>query len=67
LNQAASVASSRTDIRRAIYRTLKAKSPSQLTAPKSKKLLKKEIEEKLEEIMGGKLVKHVYFTKFILL
>ncbi|HPL62850.1 MAG TPA: flagellar basal body-associated FliL family protein [Syntrophales bacterium] len=67
LNQGASIASSRTDIRRMIYRTLRAKSPAYLTAPKSKKMLKKEIEEKLEKLMGGKLVKHVYFTKFVLL
>ncbi|MFB3925556.1 MAG: flagellar basal body-associated protein FliL [Syntrophales bacterium] len=67
LNQGASITKEKTDIRRTIYRTLKSKNIDKLILPKAKKGLKKEIESELEKVLGGKIVKQVYFTRFTVL
>ena len=56
-----------TDIRRAIYKTLHAKSIEALTVAKGKKAIKRELETELDQTLGGKTVKQVYFTRFTLM
>ena len=67
LNAGAKLSRDTIDIRKAIYKTLHAMSIENLTAARGKKAIKKDLEMELDQIMGGKIVKQVYFTRFTLM
>ena len=54
-------------IRKVIYRTLQAKTIESLTVAKGKKALKEELKAELDQAIGPRAVKQVYFTRFTLL
>ncbi len=55
------------EMRKVIYRTLHTKNIQDLTVPKGKKAIKKDVEAALNQAIGGASVKQVYFTRFTLM
>jgi len=57
----------RRDIRNLIYTAVRSRGIALLDSPDEKNLLRREVSEKLNAILGGNSVAAVYFTEFVLL
>jgi flagellar basal body-associated protein FliL len=57
----------RQDIRNVIYQTVKGKNVVALKSIEERKLLKKELSQELNKIIGDGIVKNVYFTNYIIM
>ena len=67
LSKDAKISESRVNIRRTIYKAAKKKRIDQVMTHNFRKTLKKAIKFELNNYLGEKIIKQVYFTRFVLM